>query len=83
MDMILIFGGLLLLLGVIMVLIDSVHEPTNVIDKASMECTRNCVHTDCKFHVGNVSGYKTRTDLMWSPACPYYTYRDDLDDPEG
>lgn len=77
-----IFGGLMLLLGVIMVLIDSVHEPTKV-DKISMECTRNCVHTDCEYHAGNVTGYKTRTDLMWSPACPYYTYRDDLDDPEG
>lgn len=77
-----IFGGLMLLLGVIMVLIDSVHEPTKV-DKVSMECTQMCAHMDCEFHVGNVTGYKTRTDLMWSPACPYYTYREDLDDPEG
>lgn len=77
-----IFGWIMLLLGVIMVLIDSVEEPGKM-GTIGLECTRECEHTDCKHHIGNVTGCITRTDLKWSPACPYYTYREDLDDPEG
>lgn len=82
MVLMIIIAGFIVLLGIVMLSIDSVEE-SNEPGRINLECTRNCVHTDCEYHAGNVSGYKTRTDLMWSPACPYYTYRDDLDDPEG
>lgn len=74
-----IFG---ILLAALVTVSDTIKEPHEM-HEVCLECTQHCEHLDCKYHSQNVEGYTTKTDLMWSVACPYYTYREDLDDPEG
>lgn len=75
--------AVLILLTWIFVVLDDRPDTSIKVDRISLECIRDCSHTDCEYHPENTHGHTARADLMWSPACPYYTYTDDIDDPEG
>lgn len=80
--LIIVFVILGLLIAAFIAVNDTVKDIPEM-HEICLECTQHCEHLDCKYHEVNTEGLTTRTDLKWSVACPYYTYREDLDDPEG